>query len=81
MANKYNGSGLPKDGDILTLNIPLILATDKYQKDGKDKEFTYYAKIGGNFGGEPIGDGTLMLKLTVYPAKSTVKTSTKFTIA
>lgn len=76
---KYAGKGLPNDNDYLDLRIPLVKNVSKYIKDGQPKEFISYAQVGSKFGGEPIGDGTLMIKITVYPSKSTVTPSTKFT--
>jgi len=79
---KYNGKGLPNENDILTLNIPLKKQVSVYKskKDGTERSFEYYAQIGSQFGGEPIGDGTLLVKVTVWQAKKAVTPSTKFTI-
>lgn len=74
---KYAGIGLPKDGEYLEIRIPLVKKVETYDvkdKEGKPtgekKTFTSYAQCGSRFGGLPIGDGTLAIKLTVYPQSS-----------
>ena len=67
--NKYDGVGLPKDGDYIDLRIVLKknVQTYKDKATGEDKSFISYAQVGSKFGGSPIGDGTLAFKLTIYP--------------
>lgn len=60
----YDGKKV-NDGDIFILAVELNATVEKYEKDGKQKEFTSYAKIGQWKSGELL-DG-VMCKLSIYP--------------
>ena len=59
-------AGEEPEGKCFLLAIPLTLKTDTYTKDGKQKSFSYYAKI-GNFNRAIKIANDFYLKLTAHP--------------